>query len=415
MKHTRQGRLLLIRLVVLAVLVGGSALAFRQYRRSHAIAELPTATAHKGTFSVLVRCRGELSARRSVQLTSPLDVTDLQIIWLAHAGGPVKAGGSVIRFDPSRLQQDLKEKSAALQQAQATLDQTVAQSRITADQDQLDLSTARYAKEKARLEASKQAIVSAMEGEKSAIDLGLAEEKVKVQLAAMELHKKSDQAKIASQTRLRDEAQAEVDRTKRRLAQMDVKSPLDGIVTYLSNTSQGWMNAQPFKVGDHASSGQAVAEIPDLSTLEMESKVDEVDRGRIALGNTVLVHVDAFPEKTFEAKLVAVSPLTEQSFSEWPPTRSFKAYARITDEDGRLRPGMNAGADIVETRIPDAISIPAKALFTAHGKPVVYQKNKNGYGQTAVRVKARNTDEVAIEGLASGAVITLVEPEKANS
>ncbi len=414
MKRTRQGRWL-ARLSILLVLVGGSALAFRQYRLSHAVAELPTATARQGTFSVLVRCRGELSARRSVQLTSPLDVADLQIIWLAPAGSPVKAGGPVIRFDPSRLQQELKEKSAALQQTQATLDQTVAQSRITADQDKLDLSKTQYDRERARLEASKQAIVSAMEGEKSAIDLGLAEEKVKVQLAAIELHKKSDQAKIASQTRLRDEAQAEVERTKQRLAQMEVKSPLDGIVTYLSNTSQGWMNAQPFKVGDHASSGQAIAEIPDLNTLEMESKLDEVDRGRIALGDAVLVHVDAFPEKTFEAKLIAVSPLTEQSFNEWPPTRSFRAYARIADKDGRLRPGMNSGADIVETRIPDAVSIPAKALFTAHGKPVVYVRNKNGYGQTVVRVKARNTDEVAVEGLPAGATVTLVEPESAKS
>ncbi len=412
MKYRHQVRLFL-RFSILALLVGGSVLAFRRHLRGQGPADLPTAIAHQGTFSVLVRCRGELSARRSVQLTSPLDVTDLQIIWLAPAGGQIRAGSPVIRFDPSRLQQDLKEKSAALQQAQATLAQTLAQSRITADQDQLDLSTARYAREKARLEASKQAIVSAMEGEKSTIDLGLAEEKVNVQMAAAELHKKSDQAKIASQTRLRDEAQAEVDRTKQRLSHMDVKSPLDGVVTYLSNYSQGWMNAQPFKVGDHASSGQAVAEIPDLSTLEMESKVDEVDRGRIALGNTVLVHVDAFPEKTFEAELGAISPLTEQSFNEWPPTRSFKAYAPFTNRDGRLRPGMNAGADIVETRIPDAISIPARALFTAHGQPVVYLKQRNEYEQRVVRVKARNTDEVAIEGLAAGAVVTLMEPDKA--
>ena len=35
-----------------------------------------------------------------------------------------------------------------------------------------------------------------------------------------------------------------------------------------------------------------------------------------------------------------------------------------------MRPGMNAGADLVQTKIPDAISIPAKALFTIAGKPV---------------------------------------------
>jgi multidrug resistance efflux pump len=340
-----------------------------------------------------------------------LDIPDLQIVWLAPAGGPVKTGMAVIRFDPSRLQQDLKEKSAGFRQAQATLDQAVAQARITADQDKLDLATARYQMERARLEASKQTIVSAMEGQKSSIDLSLAEEKV--QQATAQLHKSSDDAKIASLRRLRDEAKAEVDRTERGLALMQIKSPLNGIVNYLPNTSQGWMNAQPFKVGDHASAGLAIAEIPDLATLEMESKVDEVDRGRIAVGDAVMVHVDAFPEKVLTAKLESISPLTEQSFTEWPPTRSFKAYARIQTPDPRMRPGMNAGADIVQTKIPEAISIPAKALFTLQGKPVVYLKSSGRYVPMQVRVRARNTDEVAVDGIATGTLVALAEPEQA--
>jgi multidrug efflux pump subunit AcrA (membrane-fusion protein) len=410
-KRTR----LLLRTGILVLLVAGSAFGVRELRRNRSVADLPTAPARQGTFSVLVNCRGELSARRSVQLTAPLDTPDLQIVWLAPAGGPVKEGMTVIRFDPSKLQQDLKEKTAAFNQAQATLDQAVAQARITADQDELDLATAQYQMERARLEASKQAIVSAMEGEKSKIDLGLAEEKVKVQQATTQLHKSSGEAKIASLRRLRDEAKAEVDRTKSRLSRMEIKSPLNGVINYLPNTSQGWMNAQPFKVGDHAPAGLAIAEIPDLGTLEMESKVDEVDRGRIAIGDIVLVHVDAFPEKVLTAKLESISPLTEQSFSEWPPTRSFKAYARIETPDSRMRPGMNAGADVVQTKIPDAISIPAKALFTLRGQPVVYVKTGNQYLPKRVTVRARNTDEIAVDGIAAGSLVTLVEPEQNKS
>jgi HlyD family secretion protein len=402
-----------VRASVLVLLIAGSAFAVRQFRRTRAIADLPTAPARKGVFSVLVSCRGELTASRFVQLIAPLDVPDLQIVWLAPAGSPAKPGMAVIRFDPSRLRQDLKEKSAAFRQAQATLDQAVAQARITADQDKLDLAKARYEMERARLEASKQAIVSAMEGQKSVVDLGLAQEKVKLQQATTEFHKSSNEAKIASSRRLRDEAKAEVDRTERRLSLMEIKSPLNGIINYLPNTSQGWMNAQPFKVGDHASAGLAIAEIPDMATLEMESKVDEVDRGRIKVGDAVMVHVDAFPEKVLTAKLDSISPLTEQSFTEWPPTRSFKAYAHIQTPDPRMRPGMNAGADIVETKIPDAISIPAKALFTLHGKPVVYLKSSGGYTPAQVRVRARNTDEVAVNGITAGAFVALAEPEQA--
>lgn len=398
-----------IRLTVFMLVVECVVFGVRQFRQTRAQAALPLATAHKGDFLVLVRCRGELIARRSEQLAAPLDATDLQIVWLAPAGGPVKQGEVVIRFDPSRMQQDLKEKNAALDQAQAALDQAMADSRIAGDQDTLDLSTAQYQMEKAKLEAAKQSIMSRIQGEESDIDFGLTEEKLKVQRAANLTHQKSNESKIASLERARDTARAQVEFTEHQLLLMELKSPLDGVINYMSNYSQGWANAQPFKVGDHAVSGGVLAEIPDLSTLQMESKVDEVDRGRVAVGDKVLVHVDAFPEKVMPAALVSITPLTEQS-NDWPPTRSFRAYAQIETPDSRLRPGMNAGADIVQMKIPDAISIPAKALFTQAGQPVVYLKKADRYVAQKVQVRAKNPDEVAIEGIAAGSMVALAEP-----
>jgi len=356
-----------------------------------------------------VRCRGELKARRSVQLTAPVNVPDLQIVWLAPSGDPVKTGQPVIRFDPSSARQQLQEKEAGLNQAQATLDQALAQAKITAEQDKLDMASAQYDVEKARLEASKAEIVSALQGEESKIDLGLAEQKLRVQDATMKLHEASDTAKVASLTRLREQAQGEVDLTKHRLAQMEIPAPSGGVIIYLANFSQGWMNAKPFKVGDHAWPGGVLAEIPDLSTLEMEGKVEEIDRGRIEVGQAARVHIDAFPEKTLTAKLVSLSPLTEQSF-EWPPTRSFRGYAQLKQDGLRLRPGMNGGLDVIVNKLPDALSIPAKALFTRNGKPIVYVADKKGYSPREVELLARNPDEVAVKGVDAGTMVTLVEP-----
>jgi HlyD family secretion protein len=412
-KVTRKRWAMLIRTVVFLLILTGSGFAVRQFRHTREAADLPLASAHRGDFLVLVRCRGELTARRSEQLTAPLDVTDLQIVWAAPAGSEVKKGQAVIRFDPSRTEQDLKEKNAALQQAQSTLDQAVAQARITSDQDTLDLSTAKYNVEKARLEASKQSIMSQIQGEESKIDLGLADEKLKVQQTATVTHGKVGEQRIAALERGRDTAKRLAQLTEYQLSLMELKSPLDGVINYMPNYSQGWMNAQPFKVGDHAVPGGVLAEIPDLSTLEMESKVDEADRGRIATGDTVLVHVDAFPEQVITAKLTAITPLTEESFNEWPPTRSFRAYAKLDQPDSRMRPGMNSGADVVETKIPNAISIPAKALFTIAGKPAVYVKSNGQYFPKTVRIRAKNPDEVAIEsgdGVDAGTMVALAEP-----
>jgi multidrug efflux pump subunit AcrA (membrane-fusion protein) len=399
----------LLRILIATVLLGGIGAGVYRLRKVQASATFPMAPARKGDFLVIVRCRGELKAASSHQVVAPT-VPQLRIVWLAPAGGPVKQGDPIIRFDPSNARQQLQEKEAALKQAQATLEQAEANARITAEQDNRDLSAARYDVEKARLEVSKQEIVSQIQGEESRIDLGLSEQKLRVQQATVDLHAASDKAKLASLTRLRDRAQSDVDLYKQRLEQMELKAPNTGIVVYNTNFSQGWVNAKPFKVGDQVWPGASLAEIPDLATLEMEGKVDEIDRGRISAGNDVRVRVDSLPEVTLAARLDSVSLLTVQTW-EWPPTSSFRGYAHLTKSDPRLRPGMNGSMDVVVNRIKDAISVPAKAVFTHRGKPIVYVSANNQYRPNEVQVLARNPDEVAVSGLAAGSMVALVDIE----
>lgn len=407
-KRRKIGRWLAL-LLVLALAAGAG--AWFKMRKVQAATNLPTARARKGEFLVIVRCRGELSAEKSVQIVAPVRVTDLQIVWLVPPGSNVAEGQVVLRFDPSTARQAVNEHTASLRQAQANLDQEVAQAHITAEGDKLDLAKAEYDLEKARLNAAQQSILSDIQGEENKIDAKVAEQKLNAAKATVELHKKSDEAKTASLTRLRDQEQNELDIAKHQVELMEVKSPSNGVITFLSNTSQGWMNAQPFKVGDHAFPGAPIAEVPDLKTVRVEAKVDEVDRGQIAIGNTGLVHIDALPEKTFTGKLAAVSPLTEQNF-EWPPTRNFRAYIALDNPMAQLRPGMNSSADIIVARIPDAISIPAKGLFTDKGRPIVYLQTAKGYEPRVVTVEARNPDDVAVKGIDAGSLVALVEPGK---
>jgi multidrug efflux pump subunit AcrA (membrane-fusion protein) len=404
----RRGGKVFLMLAVLAGLL--AAAGVYRFQSSAAGPALPTAEARSGEFLTIVRCRGELRARRSAQIIAPVNVPELRIIWLAPAGEPVEAGSPVVRFDPSSAQQQLAEKQASLEQAQATLDHADAEARITAEQDRLDLSNARYEVERARLEVSKAEILSAMQAEQSRIALDLADEKLKVQEATVRLHEASSQSKIASLTRARDEAQSQVEVTEYRLSQMELKAPLSGVIVFLENRSQGWLNAQPFKVGDQVWPGGAIAEIPDLATLEMEGKLEEIDRGKIEVNDEVRVRIDALPELSQSAVLQAISPLTQQGF-EWPPTRTFRGYAPLANPDPRLRPGMNGAMDVVIDRIPDAVIVPAQAVFTRGGKPVVYVPGGGTYRPVEIEVIGRNPDEFAVSGLQAGSTIALVEPE----
>lgn len=241
------------------------------------------------------------------------------------------------------------------------------------------------------------------------MNAGLAESRLKVQQAALELNLASSASKIASLKAARDKVNAEVELTNYRISQMEVRSPGDGIVSFLMNYSQGWMNAKPFKVGDNVWPGSVIAEIPDIRTLELKAKVEEIERGRIAVGQEVRIIMDPFPEKPFPGKLASISPLTEKSFEEWPPMRSFRAFGAMTGVDARLRPGMNGRLDIVIGRLRDAISVPARAVFSRGGRPVVLVAAANGLKPVKVEVLARNPDEVAVRGIDAGAQVALVD------
>jgi len=396
--------------LVLLLVAGLTAAGWQRFRPRSAAATLPTTRATQGEFACIVRCRGELKARRSLQITAPTNVPELRIVWLAPPATTVQSGDVVIRFDPSSARQQLQEKEAVLKQAQAALDQAVAQEHISVEQDKVDTATARYEVEKGRLDVSKAEIERALDAEISRINLDLAERKLQAQKAGVDLNRVSGEAKVASLTRARDKARDEVQLAQYRLGQMERKAPLTGMINYLPNYSQGWMNAKPFKVGDQVWPGGSIAEIPDLESIEMEGKVEEMDRGHIRVGQDARIRIDALPEVNFTGKLTFVSPMIVMGW-DWPPTRTFRAHGTFTTSDARLRPGMNGAMDVITERLRDAITLPKKALFTHAGKPVVYDMTGGVPRAREVQVLARNPDEVAVKGLAAGTLVTLAEPE----
>ena len=401
-----------IGLLVALLAAGGVATGVFRLRHVQAGDDIPSIQVRQGEFLVIVRCRGELDARHSTQFYAPV-VPNLRIAWMSPGGEPVKQGEPIIRFDSSQAQQQLAQKQAALQSAEASLDQWVAQARITVEQDKSDLSDSQYAVETAKLDITMKTLKSPIDGEESQIAEKVAEQKLKAEEATVELHHAADQSKMASLTRLRDQAKADVELAQSRIAQMEIKAPGTGLLTFQLNYQGSFgSDAKPYKIGDNVYSGMGLGEIPDIGTLELEGKIEETDRGRIAVGQEVIVKLDALPELTLPAKLSQISPLAEVTMNEYPPTRSFRASAQILHPEPRLRPSMNGGMDIVVNRLPHALSIPARALFTKAGNPVVYARHGGSYRAVEVKVEARNPDEVAISGVPAGTAVALKDIEK---
>lgn len=399
------------RVVMLGILIAAGIGVYR-FRQVQARTVTPNAPIRKGEFLVLVRCRGALVARSSSGIYTPM-VPNLRIGWLAPAGEFVNTGDVIVKFDSSTAQQQLMQKEAQLRQSDATLDQAVAQAKITAQQDQTELADAKFSVERARVQAGLAAIKSRIEGEQSKVDLGIAEQRLKVQEATVQLHEASSKSRLASLTRQRDQVKADVEITRTRITQMELKAPSSGLLTFNMNYSGviSSSEARPFKVGDNVGSAMVLGLIPDLNTLQMDAKLEEADRGRIALKQDVIVRLDALPELSIPARITQLSALAELSL-EYPYTRSFRAAAALLQTDKRLRPDMIGGMDIIVNRIPNALSIPSKALFKKAGKPIVYLSENGGYRAVDVEVLARNPDEVAISGIPAGGSVALVDVEK---
>jgi multidrug efflux pump subunit AcrA (membrane-fusion protein) len=169
-----------------------------------------------------------------------------------------------------------------------------------------------------------------------------------------------------------------------------------------------------FKEGDRAWTGAAIAEIPDLSEMRIELKLEEVERGKLNLGQPARIRVDAIPEKEFHAKLDWISPIANLVFRSFPPEKLFPARATLDKLDPRLRPGMSATADIVVESQPGVLMIPVKSSFQQNGKPAVYIQKGQGFQVRQIEVGKRNDEDlVVLKGLKEGEMVTLESPADA--
>ena len=124
----------------------------------------------------------------------------------------------------------------------------------------------------------------------------------------------------------KDKTVRDMETAQQYMTLMKVRAPSDGIFNILPNFRAGGSFGQsppPFKEGDRAWTGAAIAEIPDLSEMRIELMLEEVDRGKLKLGQPMMIRVDAIPEKEFRANLDWISPIASLVFRTYPPEKLF--------------------------------------------------------------------------------------------
>ena len=111
------------------------------------------------------------------------------------------------------------------------------------------------------------------------------------------------------------------------------------------------------KVGDAVKTGDTLCIVYDLSYLEMNINVDELQISSISVGQQVQITADAVPDKTYVGTVTRVSMKGTANGG----TTTYPVTIRIDDTDG-LRPGMNANAEIVVAEANNALVVPNAAV-----------------------------------------------------
>jgi RND family efflux transporter MFP subunit len=388
-------------LAALAVLAVGSAGLYALAHSSKKAPVLPTFQVKRDEFLDVIQFRGELKAMKSQTITAPSNAGDRT---------QVKEGDVVVEFDPSQTQRSLAQFQSTLKSSQAEIEQIRAQGRLTVEQDTTAVVKARYDLAVAKLDASKSEVVSKIEGEEARLKVADAEQALRQAETQLKADQSVDLSAIDSKKQASKKANYDAERARNSLAAMTLKAPASGTISLLNIWHNG--NETPFKAGERAWPGTAIAELPDASSLRVTARVDETERGRLAVSQPVTVQLDAIADRQFTGKVERIGTIASSDFSAgWPFPRNFNIEIVLDQSDPRLKPGMTVQASVIVDRIPNAITIPAQASFVKSGQTVVYLWNGSAFEERTIQIERRSRDRVLVaNGLRTGDLVSLKDP-----
>jgi HlyD family secretion protein len=421
MKPTRKIRGRVLRagaaLLVLAGLAYGLNAAV-QSLRGPGKTLIPTARVHRGDIDIKVYTVGDLRPVRSTMLAAPQVNGSLQIVSLATSGAAVKAGETIVVFDPSEQQYKLEQSEFDLNAAEQNLAKSNADAAVQGSQDKLALVKARFDVRKAELDVSKNELLSSIDAQKNNLALQEARRKLAQLQEDIKSHDAANQASIAVLKEKRAKSHLEVEQAKTAIKEMALPAPFNGTVSVQDNwdATGGFfttgMILPEYRAGDQVRSGRAVAQLLE-GTMELQVRLEESARSNISAGQKVQVEVDGIPGVVFDGTVKTIASLASRGgFFGSDPTRRFDATFDINSNDSRLRPGETARVTITGNHLKNVLLLPRQAVFDRDGKQIVYLRNGASFVPRDVKVTNRTEGQVIVEGLSDGAEVALANPDE---
>jgi membrane fusion protein, multidrug efflux system len=171
-----------------------------------------------------------------------------------------------------------------------------------------------------------------------------------------------------------------------RLAKMRIEAPFDGVVG-IRNVS----------VGDYVKDGADLINIEDIGQLKVDFRLPERVLSQIRAGQAVEVTADALPDRRYRGTVDAINPRIDVN------GRSLELRARLSNSDGKLRPGMFARVRIIIGERASALLVPEEAIVPLGDDFYVFTVVDGRAKRNRVRLGVRRDAQVELlEGVRAG-------------
>ncbi|MDR0311438.1 MAG: efflux RND transporter periplasmic adaptor subunit, partial [Acidobacteriota bacterium] len=307
-------------LVFLAAAVIVAGLGFWMYRSRNVsanVSEKDLLTVQRTDFPVLVTASGVLEAIQSFSVGPPRlsrPQGQFRLMRIVDEGTMVDEGDFLMEFDTSSISNNLLTATENFQRIQENRQQQRGSGDIQLKNLKLQLEKARSDLEKIEEQLSAQAdLLSGVEVEKMRIDRDAGRFNVEMLEKKLAYSTESDQLQLQI---LRNQERNNRSRMDDLLDAMDlytVRAPVSGVVIF----KRDWNNNAK-EVGSNVSMQEIVMEIPNLSTMRAKMQVDELDSGKIRLGQDVSITVDAVQGRSFAGKVTSVGTILKQASYDRP-------------------------------------------------------------------------------------------------
>ncbi len=295
-----------------------------------------------------VHAQGEVVARDSAAIAPPTvdGLWMLNLTQLAADGASVRKGEVVAAFDAGDLATRLNEKQSKLKEKQTELASLQLDLAERERQSALDTEQARADFEKAQRKASEpKDLIAGNAYKKLVIGLQQARAKYALQQQRQQLQARQRSEELRLAQAEAGQLRGEVGTLLASIAALTVTAPRSGVMIHADDWNGGKID-----VGSRVWRGQAVAQIPDLSSLQIRAWVAERELARLALGEPVQVGVDGGTGNSLDGRVVAIGQVVH-SKSRSEPVPVVDVTIALSGRTASLRPGQPVSVTIDTTKV----------------------------------------------------------------